>query len=52
MLKLEKNKLFHKRIVREHLFHESLFPFVLPFVWFEKKHNNKVFTRLCGGMVC
>jgi len=28
------------------------FFFVLPFVWLEKKHNNKVLTRLCGGKVC
>jgi len=52
MLKLKKNKLLHKWIVWEHLFHESLFSFVLPSIWLEKKHNNKVLIGLCGGEVC
>jgi len=52
MFKLKKNKLFHKRIFRKHLFHESLFSFVFPSVWLEKKHNNKVLTKLCKGKVC
>jgi len=34
------------------LFHESLFSFVLPFVWFEKKHSNKIFIGLCKDKVC
>jgi len=25
---------------------------VLPFVWLEKKHNNKIFTGLCKEKVC
>jgi hypothetical protein len=49
MLKLKKDKLLDKRIVWKHLFHESLFFFVLPSIWLEKNIVIKYSLGYVGG---